>query len=104
MVFTVNGRVGLVLDGNDVGLAANFDDVGRVPAARTLRVVRVDGAPLEGRHRVFDEAALVECIGVDAHLHIVLVGDSQAVINRGRGGAPVLVQLKAQRPGLYLLG
>ena len=55
--------------------ADRLDDVGRVPATGALGVVRVDGAALERRQRVLDEARLVERVGVDGDLHVVLVGD-----------------------------
>ena len=42
----------------------------------------------------------VERVGVDHHLHVVVVGDRQAAIDRGRRGAPVLVQLERTGAGL----
>ena len=54
-----------------VGQAADLDDVRGVPAARAFGVIGVDGAALEGRDRVLDEAALVQRVGVDHHLHVV---------------------------------
>ena len=53
--------------------------------------------PLMARDRVLDEAAFVQRVGVDHHLHVVLVGDRQAAVDRRRRRAPVLVQL--QRAG-----
>ena len=37
--------------------------------------IGVDGAALDGGDGVFDEAGFVERVGVDGHLHVVLVGD-----------------------------
>ena len=54
-----------------VELAADADDVGRMAAAGALGMERVDGAALEGGDRVLDEAAFVERVGVDRHLHVV---------------------------------
>jgi hypothetical protein len=52
-----------------------------------------NGAPLERRDGVLDEPALVQRVGVDHHLHVEIVGDRQTIVDRGRRGAPVLVQL-----------
>ena len=43
---------------------------------------------------------LVERVGVDHHLHVVVVGDRQAAVDRGRRRAPVLVQLERAGAGL----
>ena len=45
----------------------------------------------------------VERVGVDHHLHVVIVGDRQAAIDRRRRGAPILVQLERTGAGLDLL-
>jgi len=66
-----------------------------VPAARAFGVKGVDGAALEGGHRVFDKARLVERVGVDGHLRVGGFGHAQAVVNRCGRGAPVFVQLQA---------
>ena len=87
--------------GQHVPEARHLDDVGRVPAAGALGVEGVDGAALEGGDSVLDEARFVQRVGVDHHLHVVIVGHRQrAVDGRGRR-APVLVQLEAarRRPG-----
>jgi hypothetical protein len=83
--------------------AARLDDVGCVAAARALRVIGVDCAALERRQRILDEARLVERIGVDRDLHVVLLGDRQAAVDRRRRRAPVLVELQPQASGLDLL-
>jgi hypothetical protein len=36
----------------------------------------------------------VERVGVDHHLHVVFVGDGEAIVDRGGRRAPVLVQLE----------
>src|SRR5690606_17761149 len=91
------GRVGG--GGDDVVEPAYLDDVGRVAAAGALGVIGVDGAVPEGGNGVLDEAALVEGVGVDHHLHVEGIGDAQAVVDGGGGGAPVLVQLQAGGAG-----
>src|SRR6202011_1651039 len=66
-------------------------------AAGAFGMEGMDGAALERGDGVLDEARLIERVGVDHHLHVVVVGDRQAAIDRCRGGSPVLVQL--QRTG-----
>mmetsp|Transcript_32922 Transcript_32922/g.86977 ORF Transcript_32922/g.86977 Transcript_32922/m.86977 type:complete len:576 (+) Transcript_32922:30-1757(+) len=85
---------------DDVGEAADLDDVGGVAAAGALRVVGVDGAALHRRNGVVDEAGLVDGVRVDGDGQVVqvCVGE-RAVDHRGRG-APVLVQLQARSPGV----
>ncbi len=85
---------------NDVRQADDADDVRRMAAAGALGVEGVDRAALEGRDRVLDEAALVQRVGVDHHLDVVIVGDRQAAVDRRRRRAPVLVQLQAGGAGL----
>ena len=59
----------------------------------------VDRAALEGSDGILDEAALVERVGVDHHLHVVVVGHREAVVDGGRGRAPVLMELQAGGAG-----
>ena len=86
-----------------VRLAAHLDDVRRVAAAGALGVVGVDGAVLERGDGVLDEAQLVQRVGVDHHLDVVFVGDGEAVVDRRRRGAPVLVQLERRGAAGHLL-
>ena len=65
-----------------------------MPAAGTLGVKRVNGAALERLDRVLDEARLIERVGVDHHLHVVVVGNRQAAVDRRRRRAPIFVQLE----------
>ena len=92
--------------GQHIGLPADANDVGGVAAAGPFGVEGVDGAAGDGADRVLHEAGLIEGVGVDAHLHVELIGHREAAIDRRRGGAPVLVQLKAAGPGadLFLQG
>ncbi len=46
---------------------------------------------------------LVERVGVDHHLDVVIVSHRQAAVDRGRRGAPVLVQLQGAGARLDLL-
>ena len=86
------------------GSAGDADDVGRMAAAGAFGVIGVNGAAGDGRDGVLDEAGFVDRVGVDRHLHIILVGHAQAGIDRGRRGAPILVQLQAAGAGAHLLG
>ena len=83
--------------------ATTADDVGRVAAAGALGVEGVDGAALNAASVVLDEARLVERVGVDRDLMSICSATAQAVVDRRRRGAPVLVQLHADRAGLDLL-
>ena len=87
----------------DVGQAGDADDVRGVAAAGTLGVEAVDRPALDRRDRVGEEPGLVERVGVDGDLDVVLVGDRQAGVDDGGGGAPVLVELQAAGAGLDLL-
>ena len=87
----------------DVGFAADADDVGRVAAAGALGVEGVDRAALEGAQGVVDVAGLVERVGVDGDLDVEFVGDAEAGVDRGGGGAPVLVEFEADGAGKDLL-
>ena len=80
--------------------AGDLDDVRRVAAAGALGVEGVDGAALERRDGVLDEAEFVERVGMDHHLDVVIVGDRQAAVDRRRRRAPVLVQLERTGAGL----
>ena len=79
------------------------DDVGRVPASRTLGVIRVDRAALDRGEGVLDEAGLVEGVRVQIHLHTRRVRDGQARVDRRGCGSPVLVQLESRCAGPQLL-
>ena len=80
--------------------ARHLDDVGRVAAAGAFGVEGVNGAALEGLDGILDEAALVERVGVDHHLHVVFVRHRQTAVDCCRRRAPVLVQLERTGAGL----
>ena len=61
---------------------ARLDDVWRVATPRALRVVSVDGTPLDRRERVLHVARLVERVRVDGHRHVVRVGEVEARVDR----------------------
>ena len=88
--------------GQHIGLPADANDVGGVATAGPFGVEGVDGAAGDGADRVLHEAGLIEGVGVDAHLHVELIGHREAAIDRRRGGAPVLVQLEAAGTGADL--
>ena len=100
MVLRVYGRVGLVEDGSTFWQPRHLDDVGRVAAAGAFGMKGVDGAALERLDGVLDEAGFVERVGVDHHLHVVVVGDREAAVDRRRRRAPVFVQFHRAGAGL----
>ncbi len=71
-------------------------------AAGPLGMEGVDRAAANGPNRVLHEARLVEGVGVDAHLHVVAIGDAEAAVDRRRGGAPVFMQLQGAGSGADL--
>ena len=89
--------------GQHVRLPHGGDDVGRMAAARSFRVKRVDGAVLEGGQRMLEKAPFVEGVAVQRHLDIHAVGHGQAVVDGGRRAAPVLVQFQADGARAHLL-
>ncbi len=100
MVLRVNGRVGLVEDGSTFFSPATLMMSRRMAAAGAFGVEGVNGAALERLDGVLDEARFVQRVGVDHHLDVVVVGDAQAVVDRGGRRAPVLVQLERAGAGL----
>ena len=103
IVLTVNGRVGLVLEGRTLGWPAILMMSGSMAAAGAFGVEAVDRPALDGRDRVVEEPALVQRVGVDGDLDVVLVGHRQAGVDDRQGGAPVLVELQAAGAGLDLI-
>ena len=89
--------------GQHVRVPGDGDDVRRVTASGTLRVVRVDAPAGDRGEGVLDEAGLVEGVAVQRHRDPVLPGHRQRGVDRRRGRAPVLVQLEAARAGPQLL-
>ena len=68
-------------------------------AAGPLHVVRVDGAPADGRHRVLQLGGLVEAVRVEAHRDVALVRVAQDPVDEVRVRAVVLVNLEAGGAG-----
>src|SRR5438105_9761530 len=63
--------------------AGDADDVGSMAAAGAFGVIGVDRPAADGRDGVFEEAGLVERVGMDGDLHVEAVGYIQASANRG---------------------
>ena len=78
-------------------LAADLDDIGGMATACAFGVKGMDRAAFHGLYGMFDKTRFIERIGVDHHLHIHRIGNPEAAVDGGGGGAPVLVQL--QRAG-----
>ncbi len=83
--------------------AGDANDVGRMAAAGSFRVIHVDRAPGDGGEGILDEAGLVERVGVELHLEIDVVGDRETRVDGRRHRAPVFVDLEAEAAGLELL-
>src|SRR3954470_22664444 len=66
-------------------------------ASSPFGVVGVDRPSSDGRNRVFNKSALVDGIGVNRNLDVVLVPDREAGIDRRRRRSPVLVQFQSTR-------
>ena len=85
-----------------MALAADLDDVRRMAAARAFGMKGVDHTLFHRRDRMLDKAAFIQRVGMDHHLHIHGVGDRQAIVDGGRGGAPVFMQLQRAGPAAHL--
>ena len=59
-----------------------------MPAASAFGVKCVNCSALEGRDRIFDKAAFVQCVGVDKNLNIHVVRDRQATVDGRRALFP----------------
>ena len=59
--------------------------------------------PLDRREGVFEEAALVQRVGMQLHLEIELVGDRQTRVDHRGHRAPVLVNLQPEAPAFHLV-
>jgi hypothetical protein len=77
--------------------------VRRRTTAGAFALEGVDRAALEGSDRVFDETRLVERVGMDRDLHLGGFGDAPAGVDGRWGGAPVFVELQAQRARPHLI-
>ena len=76
---------------NDVGLSADPQNIRRVSATRTFRMIGVNRATLKRRDGMFDCAGFVEGVGVNGDLNVVLFRNVQAAIDRCWRRAPVFV-------------
>ncbi len=86
-----------------IGLAAGLDDVRCMTSAGTFGVIGVDSAPLECGQGIFDETRFIQRVSVYRHLHVMLLGDIETVVD-GRGrGSPIFVQFQPHRPSEDLL-
>ena len=72
-------------------------------ATCTLGVVGVDRATVDCGDRILDKTTLVERVGVDRNLHVVVVGNAERSADSGGCRAPILVNLQAARTCLDLL-
>ena len=90
------GRVGRRPD--DVGHAGEFEHVRHVPAAAPLDVVGVHGPAVDDVEGVGERQVLVQPVGVQAHLDVVLVGDPQRGVEGAACAPKSSCTLNAQTP------
>src|SRR5712692_3290231 len=100
-VFLVNGRVGLVEDGSTFFRPAilMMSRACPPPAPSVWKAWMV--RPLNALIVSSTKPGLIERVGVDHHLHVVVVGDRQAAVDRGRRRAPVLMQFERAGAGFH---
>ena len=100
MVLRVNGRVGLVEDGSTFFSPAILMISGAwpppAPSVWKAWMVR----PLKAFTVSSTNPELVQRVRMQHHLDVVVVGNREAVVDRGRRGAPVLVQFQRAGAGL----
>ena len=72
-------------------------------AASPFGVKGMNRAAFDRGDGVFNEAGFVERVGMDANLHIHLIGYRQAGINGGRCRAPILMKLQSTGTSAHLL-
>ena len=82
--------------------ASCTDDVRSVTTATAFSVEGVDGTTFKRSNGVFHIAGLVQSVGVDGNLHVVLVGYAQASADRVRCCTPVFVNLEASNTSFNL--
>ena len=73
-----------------VALATHFNNVRGMATPGPFSVVSVNHPVLEGGDGVFHKTGFVERVGVDGHLHVILIGHRQAGIDGGGGWCPNL--------------
>ncbi len=62
-------------------------------AAGALHVIHVDGTAFDRRHRILAEAVFVDRVRVKMNREIVAVRRDQALVDHGRSGPEILVNL-----------
>ena len=71
-------------------------------ATSSFGVKGMDRAAFDCGDGVFHEAGFVERVGMDANLHIHLIGYRQAGINGGRCCTPIFMQLETTGTSAHL--
>ena len=97
------GQAGVGRRRQHVHEAGCTNDVRCVTTAATFRVECVDGTAFKRSDGVFHIARLIQRVGVDGHLHIVLVGNAQAGTNGVGCSTPVFVDLECAHASFELL-
>ena len=69
------GACGVGGGGQYIGFSAQAHNVGCMTATSAFGVVGVNGAPFEGRRRLFYKSRFVEGVGMDGNLNVVVFGN-----------------------------
>ena len=99
-VLTVNGRVGLVEDGNTFGSPHNLMMSGAWPPPAPSVWKAWMLRPLKAAIVSSTKPRFVERVGVDRDRDVELLGDAEAGVDRRRGRSPILVQFQSAGAGL----
>ena len=84
-----HGRIGR---GRQKVIGANdFQHVGGMTTTCAFSVKRAQSAPFGRSNRVFNKARFVQRVRVNRHLHVVLIGNVQTVVDGSGCGAPIFV-------------
>ena len=85
-----------------IAQTTDLDDIGRMTATRAFRVIGVDRAALEGSNGVFHESGFIQRVCVNRDLNVEFLCDTQTLVDRGRCGPPIFVELQTERAGSKL--
>src|ERR1700730_15412367 len=74
--------------------AADTYDIRCMATTGSLCMERMDSASLERGNGALDKSRLIERVSVKCDLHVQLVGDRHATVDRGGSSTPMLVKLQ----------
>jgi len=77
-----------------MAIGSDANNVWCMTPSRTFCMVGMNGTPSDCCNCIFDKACLVDGIGMDRYLYIILIGNLETGIDRSRSRTPVLMQLE----------